>query len=292
VQYDGLIIRPPSEADSVILQITVGCSHNACTFCPAYKQKRFRIKSLEEIYRDIDAAAQIYADEARRVFLCDGDPLVIPVQTLLPVMQRLNGRFPKLQRIGIYGNAGSILQKTPAELSTLREQKLGIVYMGLESGDAVTLERVKKGATVEQMVAAAQKVQNAGIKLSVTVILGLGGTARSEIHARETMRALNRMQPQHIGALTLMIVEDSPLYRELAKGTFTLPEPFALISELRMMLEESQLERCVFYSNHASNYLPLKVRLAQGREKALQDIDAVLKKKDLRMLTPEFYRAL
>ncbi len=156
----------------------------------------------------------------------------------------------------------------------------------------MTLERVKKGATVEQMVAAAQKVNDAGIKLSVTVILGLGGAERSEIHARETMRVLNRMKPQHIGALTLMIVEGSPLYEELASGAFTLPEPFALISELRMMLEESQLEKCVFYSNHASNYLPLRVRLPQGKEKALQEIDAVLKKKDVRTLTPEFYRAL
>lgn len=292
MKYEGLIIRPPSEADSLILQIAVGCSHNACTFCPAYKKKRFRIKKLEEIYRDIDAAAAACAHETRRVFLCDGDPLIIPQDTLLPVLQRINERFDKLLRIGIYANAGSILKKSHAELTALREQKLGIVYMGLESGDAVTLERVKKGATVEQMVAAAQKVNDAGIKLSVTVILGLGGAARSEIHARETMRVLNRMKPQHIGALTLMIVEGSPLYQELASGAFTLPEPFALISELRMMLEESHLEKCVFYSNHASNYLPLRVRLPQGREKALQDIDAVLKNKDTRMLTPEFYRAL
>jgi radical SAM superfamily enzyme YgiQ (UPF0313 family) len=292
VKYEGLIIRPPSEAESLILQITVGCSHNACTFCPAYKKKRFRIKTLDEIYRDIDAAAHKNGDAVRRVFLCDGDPLIIPQDTLLPVVQRINERFEKLLRIGIYANAGSILKKTDAELKELQEQKLGIVYMGLESGDEVTLERVKKGATVEQMVAAAQKVHDAGIKLSVTVILGLGGGGRSEIHARETMRVLNRMKPQHIGALTLMIVEGSPLHIEVASGAFSLPEPFALISELRMMLEESKLEKCVFYSNHASNYLPLRVRLPQGREKALQDIDAVLKKKDLRMFTPEFYRAL
>jgi radical SAM superfamily enzyme YgiQ (UPF0313 family) len=292
VKYEGLIIRPPSEADSLILQIAVGCSHNTCTFCPAYKKKHFRIKKLEEIYRDIDTAAHVLADDVRRVFLCDGDPLIIPQKTLLPVLQRINERFDKLLRVGIYANAGSILKKSSAELKELREQKLGIVYMGLESGDAITLERVKKGATIEQMIEAAQKVNDAGIKLSVTVILGLGGAERSEIHARETMRVLNRMKPQHIGALTLMIVEDSPLHKELASGAFLLPGPFELISELRMMLEESQLEKCVFYSNHASNYLPLRVRLPQGREKALQEIDAVLKNKDLRMLTPEFYRAL
>jgi radical SAM superfamily enzyme YgiQ (UPF0313 family) len=292
VNYEGLIIRPPSEAESLILQIAVGCSHNACTFCPAYKKKKFRIKTLEEIYRDIDAAAAVFAGETRRVFLCDGDPLIITQQTLLPVLLRINERFDKLLRIGIYANAGSILKKSPAELKELQEQKLGIIYMGLESGDALTLERVKKGATVEQMIAAAQKVRDAGIKLSVTVILGLGGAGRSEIHARETMRVLNRMKPKHIGALTLMIVEGSPLHKELTSGAFTLPEPFALISELRMMLEESQLDKCVFYSNHASNYLPLRVRLPQGREKALQEIDAVLKNKDVRMLTPEFYRAL
>jgi radical SAM superfamily enzyme YgiQ (UPF0313 family) len=292
VKYEGLIIRPPSEAESVILQIAVGCSHNACTFCPAYKKKRFRIKRLEEIYRDIDAAAAAYADEARRIFLCDGDPLVIPQETLLPVLKRINERFDRLLRIGIYANAGRILEKTHAELTELREQKLGIIYMGLESGDAETLKRVQKGATVEQMIAAALKVRDAGIKLSVTVILGLGGTERSEIHARETIRVLNRMKPQHIGALTLMIVEESPLYKDLASGAFSMPEPFALISELRMMIGDSQLEQCVFYSNHASNYLPLRVRLPQGRKKALQEIDSVLKNKDVRTLTPEFYRAL
>ena len=292
MQYEGLIIRPPSEADSLILQITVGCSHNACTFCPAYKKKHFRIKKLEEIYRDINAAAAACADETRRVFLCDGDPLVIPQHTLLPIVERINERFSKLLRIGIYANAGSILGKTAEELKELREQKLGIVYLGLESGDPVTLERIKKGVIAEQMVEAAQKVRDAGIKLSVTVILGLGGTERSEQHARETMRVLNRMKPQHIGALTLMIVEGTPLYQSMINGTFQLPEPFELISELRMMLEESQLKNCIFYSNHASNYLPLRVRLPQGRDSALQEIDLVLKKKDMRTLTPEFYRAL
>jgi len=291
VKYEGLIIRPPSEAESLILQIAVGCSHNACTFCPAYKKKKFRIKSPEEVYRDIDEAAAC-AGDTRRVFLCDGNPLVIPQDKLLPIVQRINERFNRLLRIGIYANAGSILGKTVEELKDLREQKLGIVYLGLESGDPVTLERVQKGVTVEQMVEAAGRLREAGIKLSVTVILGLGGTERSEIHARETMRILNRMKPQHIGALTLMVVEGTPLYREMKRGEFTLPEPFELIAELRMMLDESQLENAVFYSNHASNYLPLRVRLPNGRDAALKEIDAVLKGKDGRALTPEYFRAL
>jgi radical SAM superfamily enzyme YgiQ (UPF0313 family) len=292
VNYEGLIIRPPSEANSLILQVAVGCSHNACTFCPAYKAKKFRIKPIAEVYRDIDAAALASADETRRVFLCDGDPLIIPQHTLLPIVERINERFSKLLRIGIYANAGSILKKSPTELNELREQKLGIIYMGLESGDPVTLERIKKGVIAEQMVEAAQKVRDAGIKLSVTVILGLGGTERSEQHARETMRVLNRMKPQHIGALTLMIVEGTPLYQSMINGTFQLPAPFELISELRMMLEESQLKNCIFYSNHASNYLPLRVRLPNGRDAAIKEIDAVLKRGDSRLLTPEFYRAL
>jgi radical SAM superfamily enzyme YgiQ (UPF0313 family) len=291
VKYEGLIIRPPSEAESLILQIAVGCSHNACTFCPAYKKKKFRIKSLDEVFQDIDEAAAC-DDETRRVFLCDGDPLVIPADTLLAIVKRINERFTRLLRIGIYANAGSILQKSVAELIALREQKLGIVYLGLESGDPVTLERVRKGVTVEQMVAAAGRLREAGIKLSVTVILGLGGTERSEIHARETMRVLNLMKPQHIGALTLMVADGTPLYRAMKRGEFTLPEPFALISELRMMLEESQLHNAVFYSNHASNYLPLRVRLPSGRDAALREIDAVLKKGDSRLLTPEYFRAL
>ncbi len=243
---EGIIIRPPSEADSLILQITTGCSHNRCTFCPAYKNTAFRMKSVPEIVRDMTAAAAEGDLTVRKVFLGDGDPLVMPSGKLAAIFHALNVRFPRLQRVGMYANARSIVQKTAAELRALREQKLGILYMGLESGDPVTLDRVQKGATIEQMITAARMVRDAGIKLSVTVILGLGGKERRVVHAMETMRVLNQMSPHHVGALTLMVVAGTPLYQEWRAGRFTMPEPFEIIEELHLMIQESQLEHCLF----------------------------------------------
>ncbi len=292
MKYEGIIIRPPSEAASLILQVTVGCSHNKCTFCPAYKAKQFRVKTLQEIFQDIDEAAAETAEKVRRVFLCDGDPLIIPQETLLSIASRIQERFPRLLRIGVYANAKSILRKSVSELRELQENRLGILYLGLESGDPITLELVKKGVTAEQMIEAAAKVREAGIKLSVTVILGLGGRQRSLLHATETMRVLNKMKPHHVGALTLMLVPETPLYRLQETGGFILPEPFELIQELRAMLAESQLENCLFFSNHASNYLPLKVRLPHDKERVLREIDSIVKAQDERLLTPEFLRAL
>ena len=292
MHYEGLIIRPPSEANSLILQITVGCSHNQCSFCPAYKAKKFRIKPIKEIFKDIDEAAAETCGAVRRVFLCDGDPLIAPQATLTAILQKLNDTFPFLQRVGIYANAKSVLNKTHEDLQALRAQKLGILYLGLESGDQVILDRIKKGATAEQMIEAAERVKEAGIKLSVTVILGLGGKERSRVHAVETMRVLNKMKPDHVGALTLMLVEGTPLYQKWKKGTFVLPEPFEIIEELHLMIKESQLKNCLFFSNHASNYLPLRVRLPQQKDQALSQIEAVLNERNTNVLTPEIFRAL
>ena len=203
MNYEGRIIRPPNEADSLILQVTVGCSHNRCTFCPAYIEKKFRIKSKEEIFSDIDDAALNTCGDVRRIFLCDGDPLIMKQDLLAEILDRLLLKFPKLLRVGIYANAKSILRKSGEELKGLRQKKLSIVYMGLESGDPQTLEFVKKGATIDNMVDAAARVRNAGMKLNVTVLLGLGGKKRSRVHAKETIKVLNRMEPNHICALTL-----------------------------------------------------------------------------------------
>jgi len=292
MNYEGLIIRPPSEADSLILQVTVGCSHNRCTFCPAYKGKRFRIKSDRDIGRDIDSASRQYGDAVRRVFLCDGDPLIMPQERLVWILDLLREKLPRLQRVGIYGNAKSILRKSPDELAVLRQKKLGIVYMGLESGDPVVLERVKKGVTPEQLIEAAARVRQAAMKLNVTVLLGLGGKERISIHARETMRVLNRMRPNHVGALTLMIVPGTPLHDEERQGAFELPDKFELVAELRTMIAESRLENCLFFSNHASNYFPVQARLPRDKEQLLRELDAVLASRDEDSLRSEFVRAL
>ncbi len=292
MRYDGLIIRPPSEADSLILQVAVGCSHNRCTFCPAFKAKQFRIKPLESVFEDIDAALAAYGPGVRRVFLCDGDPLILPSAHLAAILERLNHVFPKLQRVGIYGNAKSILKRTPEELAQLRALKLGIVYLGLESGDAETLKAVHKGSTPDEMVLAARRVREAGIKLNVTVLLGLGGVRRSSEHARATIAVLNRMQPNHAAALTLMVVPDTPLHEDMRHGRFELPGTFELLEELREIIAGSELKNCLFFSNHASNYFPVQARLPHDKQALLAQLDRLLASRDRSALRPEALRGL
>jgi radical SAM superfamily enzyme YgiQ (UPF0313 family) len=291
MRYEGIIIRPPSEAQSLILQVTIGCSHNRCTFCPTYKGRRFRIRTFEEIAEDVREAS-IWAKGVRRIFLCDGDPLVIPQKRLLPIMDLLCESFPNLERIGIYANARSIRNKTLAELEELRKRKLGIVYLGVESGDNEVLERVRKGADGNRLLEAGLRVKEAGILLSVTVLLGIGGVEGSTRHALETASLLSEMDPHYVGALTLMVVPGTPLHEEMRRGHFRLPDTFQLIEELGMMIANSSFTNCFFTSNHASNYLPLKARLPQEKEQALMLIQKVLSTRDKRFLRPEFMRAL
>lgn len=293
MNYEGRIIRPPSEADSLILQIAVGCSHNRCTFCPAYKDKKFRIKSFDEVQKDIRQAARSYGpDNVRRIFLCDGDPLILPQKALTDILTELNQTFPRLQRIGIYGNAKSVLRKTDDELAALKKLRLGIVYLGLESGDPVTLERIKKGASADEMIEAAARVRRSGIKLNVTVLLGIAGRERGREHARATMQVLNRMKPNHVGALTVMVVPGTALHDEMKRGDFHLPDKFDLVQELRDMIAESELENCLFFSNHASNYFPVAARLPRDKETILQQLDFVLSSRNDKHLRKEFMRAL
>jgi radical SAM superfamily enzyme YgiQ (UPF0313 family) len=292
MNYEGNIIRPPSEASSLILQVTVGCSHNRCTFCPAYRDKIFRIKPFDDVFADIDQIAAREADTIRRIFLCDGDPLIMPQQNLMALLEYINEKFFRLQRVGIYGNAKSILRKSLKDLQELRHKKLGIIYMGLESGDRQTLERVQKGVTPEQMIEAAGRVRQAGIKLNVTILLGLGGRDRSREHALATMQVLNRMQPNHVAALTLMLVPGTPLYNDFARGEFSLPDKYELIKELRTLIEESQLNNSLFFSNHASNYFPVKARLPKDKEKILRKLDHILLSEDESALRSELMRGL
>ena len=291
MNYEGVVIRPPSEANSLILQVTVGCSHNRCTFCPAYKAKRFRIKSLDTIMSDIDEAST-YSPPYRRVFLADGDALIIPQDKLLAITRYLNEKFPTLQRIGIYGNAKSILRKSIDQLKALKADKLNIVYLGIESGDNETLQQISKGTTHNQLVEAAKRVKTAGMKLSVTVLLGIAGVERSTIHALETAKLLTEIQPDYVGALTLMLQPEAPLSRLVEEDQFTLPSPFQLLQELRTMIAESDLHSCLFFSNHASNYLPIRARLPKEKDKSVKLIDDVLNSGNLSMLKPEHLRAL
>lgn len=290
MKYEGMIYRPPSEADSLILQVAVGCSYNRCTFCHSFREKTFRVKTFEEIREDIEEASAY--GPIRRVFLADGDALAMTQPELGRVLRCLGEKIRGLERVGIYANAVDILKKEPAELEELRSLGLGIVYLGVESGNPEVLRRIRKNATAEQLVRAGKRVKEAGILLSVTVLLGIGGVELSLEHARDTGRVLSEMDPDFVGALSLIVVPGTPIAEDLRSGRLVLPSPFGLIRELGMMVAHSDLTRCFFASNHASNYLPLRIRLPEEKGRALDLIREVLERKDPEMLRPEFMRAL
>jgi len=290
VKYVGAVYRPPSEAGSLIIQATLGCNHNQCTFCGSYLGKPFTIRSIEEIREDLEDARHM--GPVRRVFLADGDALCIPQRRLVEILEAVNEYIPSVERIGIYANAKNILKKSVEDLKVLRSLKLGIIYLGVETGDRRLLEKIRKGATYGQMVEAGQRVKDAGILLSVTVLLGIGGVELSGEHASATARILTDMDPDYVGALSVILVPGTELHREHTEGRFEIPDPFALIEELKTMIEESSFTHCVFRSNHASNYLPVKATLPEDKEQILAAIDSVLRSRDAGKLRPEFLRAL
>ncbi len=289
MHYEGNIIRPPSEANSILLQVTVGCSRNKCTFCGTYRGERFRIKPDAIIMEDIDFAAQ-HCQRQRRVFLCDGDALIIPQQRLLKILKAIEKKLPWVTRVGVYANAKALNMKTVDELKALKAHGVGIVYMGLETGDDMTLKKINKGATAAQMIAMGRKAKKAGFKLSVTVLLGIAGPERSQIHAKETGRILSEIDPDYVGALSLMLIPDTPLHQDYVSGAFRLIEPQEMLAELRTMIASTHMTRGLFHANHASNYLPIKARFPKEKETTLQLIDEALDGKV--PLKPEYLRAL
>jgi len=289
MHYEGYCIRPPSEAQSILLQVTVGCSHNKCTFCGTYKDKRFRIKDDEVILSDILFASR-YMKRQDRVFLMDGDALIIPQRRLMWILDRIKEHLPWVKRVGAYANAKSIKMKSPDELAELRGNGLGILYQGVETGDGELLKRIRKGTSAENLIRMGRRVRDAGIKLSVTVLLGIGGKDGSLRHARATGKLLSAMDPNYVGALTVMLVPGTPLYEDYRAGNFELPDERGLLVELREMINYTELTRGLFFSNHASNYLPIKARLPGGKQQALDMIDSALEGQI--GLRPEWMRAL
>lgn len=289
MHFEGNIIRPPSEALSILLQVTVGCSHNGCTFCGTYEQRPFRIKSREIIEADIEFGAR-NCRQQRRLFLCDGDAMAIPQERLLEILALINEKLPWVTRVGIYANARCLRRKSLEDLQALKAKKLGIVYLGLESGDDETLRKINKKADAETMIREGRKVREAGIRLSITVLLGLAGTERSPEHAEATGRVLSAIDPEYVGALSLMLLPGTPLCDDYEAGRFTLLDSMGMLAELRTMIEHTHLNRGLFMANHASNYLPIKARLPQDREATLELIDRALKGEV--PLRPEWYRGL
>lgn len=276
MRYEGSIYRPPSEASSLILQATVGCSHNKCLFCTLYKGKQFRIRPLDEMIRDLEWARQHHGAEIERVFLADGDALIMETQDLLTVFSKCRELFGGLKRIGIYGSPQSILEKSSEELAALKEAGLGILYLGIESGSEAVLEKMNKGVTTDQMIAAGRRVKASGISLSAMIILGLGGKELSLEHARESARVCSAIQPEYLSLLTLMIEEGSPLNALIRSGKFSEITPSEALRELREMVSGLDLEKTVLRSNHASNYVSINGRLPKDREKILREIDRSL----------------
>jgi radical SAM superfamily enzyme YgiQ (UPF0313 family) len=289
MNYDGNIIRPPSEADSIILQVTVGCSHNHCTFCGAYKDKQFRLRSQEEIAENIDFAAR-YCSLQHKVFLADGDVLILSQKRLTAFFRRIKTALPQVRRISLYGNAKAIRSKSVEQLQELKELGLDRIYMGLESGDDEVLSRVKKGESATSMISAGQKVACAGIFLSVTVLLGLGGREQSLRHARQTGRVLSDMAPRQIAALTLMPLAGTPLGDQVVSGDFLLPDALSMLKELKEMVTFTTCDKVQFMANHASNYLPIAGRLGRDKDLILAIIDQAMEGRIA--LTPELFRAL
>lgn len=289
MRYREPVFRPPSEADSYILQVAYGCTHNKCAFCAMYRGKSFRLRPFAEIKEDIKTASFFYPD-TRRVFLADGDALVLKTEKLSAILDLLDKNFPHLQRVGIYASTKGILQKKDSELQSLKEKKLSITYLGLESGSEEILKKMNKGTTASQMTEAVQKAQNNGIKMSVMIILGLGGKELSEKHALETAKILNEMNPLYLSALTLMLAPNTPLYDDYRLGKFRQMSEKEFLAELKLIIENLELKGTIFRSNHASNYLPLKGRFPKDKQALLDTLQLFIDNFDPSLLKPEFLR--
>ncbi|MDO9083894.1 MAG: radical SAM protein [Humidesulfovibrio sp.] len=283
------MIRPPAEAESILLQVSLGCSHNKCDFCPAYKGKRFAIKSPERIRAALDHAAA-HLPDVRRVFLCDGDALILPQDRLEALLADIRQRLPQVTRISAYANAKALSRKTEAELSRLRGLGLGALYLGLESGSDAVLADMHKWGDVDEHLRQGAKAKQAGLKLSVTVLLGLGGRARARQHAEATGRALSRLDPEQAAALALMVVPGTPLHERQERGEFEPQDDQGLLQELYWLLEATELSGGLFFSNHASNPLRLKLRLPRDKQAGLALVQAALDGQT--PLVPKAYRGL
>jgi radical SAM superfamily enzyme YgiQ (UPF0313 family) len=291
MRYYGTVIRPPSEADSYILQVTLGCSHNRCTFCGTYLDKPFQARPVAEVLEDI-ALAQSQWSGVRRVFMADGNALVLSTPRLVTILDALASGFPHLERVGSYANARDILGKSEADLALLYRKGLRITYLGLESGSDDVLRRIGKGATAAEMTQAVHKAKAAGLDVSVIGILGVAGPELSSIHAEATGQVVSAMDPHYFSMLTLMLVPGTELHRQWLSGAFQLMEPEEMLGELRQVVSHLQgLSHCVFRTNHASNYLPLGGTLPQDKERMLATLDAALQG-GRTVLRPETWRAL
>lgn len=290
MRYEGDIYRPPSEAYSLLIQVTIGCSHNKCTFCSMFKDKRFRVRDVSEVIEDLEMARRTYR-RVDRIFLCDGDALCLANSKLMVILEKIRELFPECQRVSVYGSAKDVLRKTPEELTELRENGIEMIYLGAESGSARVLEAVNKGVTPQQLIEAVHKIENSDIKASVTFISGLAGKAGWEDHAIETGKMISEMNASYVGLLTLMFDPRAPITGQIERGELELLSGEEVVAETYLMLKHANPTRpCVFRSNHASNYVSLRGDLPRDREMMMAKLKMAME--NTGMLKDERFRAL
>ena len=289
MNYEGTVYRPPSEAYSLIVQVTVGCSHNSCTFCNMYIDKKFRIRKKEEVLADFQEAYEYYGDNIRRIFLADGDALVVKTADLLDILQFIREKFPSTERVTSYGTPKDILRKSEEELKELSRAGLDMVYMGAESGDEVTLKAINKGVTAQEIIEAGQKLKRCGIKASITLISGLGGRARKVEHAVESAKLISAIVPEYVGFLTLMIDPATKIYSQIKSGEMELLKPDEVAEEMKLFLTHVDSPGTVFRSNHASNYIALGGTLNDDIPAMLHQLEVAEQNS---LYRSEYYRSL
>lgn len=277
MRYEGIVYRPPSEARSLIVQVTIGCAHNTCTFCNMYKAKDFRVRSMEEIMEDLKEAHDSYGAYVQKVFLADGDALVLQTEKLLEILKAVRELFPNCTRVASYGTAQDILRKSEEELRSLQKAGLGIVYVGAESGDDEILASICKGVTAEELKAAGQKLKRCGIQTSVTLISGLGGRSKVEEHARSCAELISAMNPEYASFLTLRLYEGTPMYDDVVTGRFERITADEIVDEMKIFLEHVDSPGTVFRTNHASNYVVLAGNLNEDIPSMLAQLDEAKK---------------
>lgn len=290
MRYEGNIFRPPSEAYSLIVQVTIGCAHNKCTFCSMFKDKTFRVRNPKEVLEDLDMARKQYR-RVDRIFLADGDALVLSNDKLMAILNHINKLFPECERVSVYGSPQDVLNKTPEELKELYDNGVGIIYIGAESGSDKVLKDICKGVTRAQLIEAVKKIEASGIKASVTFISGMAGSDGWEEHAVETGTMISEMEPSYVGLLTLMTEPGTPIMDDIQSGKFKLLSAEEVVAETLLMLKHIDVKRtCVFRSNHASNYVSLRGNLPEDKEQMIDLLRRAMK--DRNMLKDERFRML
>ena len=277
MRYEGSVYRPPSEAYSLIVQVTLGCANNTCTFCGMFKEKKFRVRDPEEVLEDFNMARRYYK-RVERIFLADADALVLKNDKLMAILDHIRRIFPECERVGIYGSPQDVLRKTPEELRQLKENGIGIIYIGAESGSDKVLKDIRKGATRGEIIEAVRKIEASDIKSSVTFISGLGGKSDWREHATDTGTMISEMEPSYASLLTLIVEPSAPLHADLAAGKFKLLTPVEVVEETLLLLSNINLEKtCVFRSNHASNYVSLRGDLPADKSRMLKQLENAMK---------------